>query len=148
MKIVFPFDGGKVSGHFGHCENFLFIEVERSSLQILGKEELPRPESEEGCGSLPKWLVEKKVNVVIGLGMGDGMRRNLEKAGINVVFCKTPQIPEVLAVAYAKGLLISDISGNTCDHGPDHDCHAEGNGQGHQNKHRRHSKQLSGNYFS
>ena len=135
MKIVFPFDSGQVSGHFGHCKNFLFVEVERASLQIANKEEIPRPQNTDGCGFLVNWLSEKKVNAVITLGMGEGMRRNLEKAGINVVFCKTPQMPEVLAVSYAKGLLTSNPSNNTCDHGSDHDCHAEGKGHGHQHRH-------------
>lgn len=139
MKIAIPYDDGKIGGHFGHCKNFLFIEVEGASNQIIGREELPRPESDEGCGFLPKWLAEKNVNTVIALGMGEGMRRNLGKAGISVVFCKSPQSaqsPETLAIDYAKGHFSSDPSANTCDHGPDHACHTNGHNHSHHQKHR------------
>jgi DNA-binding PadR family transcriptional regulator len=140
MKIVFPFDNAKVSGHFGHCENFLFVDVERSSLQVTAKEEKARPESDEGCGFLPKWLAQNKVDAVIALGMGEGMRRNLEKAGISVVFCQAAADPDALAISFAKGLLASDPQANTCSHGPDHVCHTEGDARehGHTSGHKHH----------
>ncbi|MFZ2955649.1 MAG: NifB/NifX family molybdenum-iron cluster-binding protein [Candidatus Ozemobacteraceae bacterium] len=136
MKIAFPFDGGVVSAHFGKCKTFLFVEVERSGSNISGKEERDLPESDEGCGRIPKWLVENKVNTVIAKGMGEGMRRNLEKAGVGVIFCKTADSPEELAVSYAKGLLTSTPLENACDHGPDHVCGDHGHGQTPERKHK------------
>ena len=67
--------------------------------------------------------------------MGEGMRRKLETAGIKVVFYKGTQTPEEIAISYVKGLLASDPTVNSCDHGPDHVCHEPEKDHLHKPKH-------------
>ena len=66
MKIAIPLAEGKLTAHFGHCQNFAIIEVENN--QIKNQEILVPPAHEPGV--LPRWLHEMGANVIIAGGMG------------------------------------------------------------------------------
>jgi hypothetical protein len=36
-------ESGKLAGHFGHCEQFLFVDVDPNTRQVLIKPLLPLP---------------------------------------------------------------------------------------------------------
>ena len=58
MKFAIPLAGGRLSMHFGHCEEFALVETEDGKVAGVEKVEAP----EHAPGLLPKWLAEKGVN--------------------------------------------------------------------------------------
>jgi predicted Fe-Mo cluster-binding NifX family protein len=60
MKFAIPLAEGKLTAHFGHCEEFAIIEVEND--QIKNKEILVPPVHEPGA--LPRWLHEMGADVM------------------------------------------------------------------------------------
>ncbi|MBC8489043.1 MAG: chromosome partitioning protein ParA, partial [Bacteroidetes bacterium] len=54
MKIAIPLTGGKLSAHFGHCEQFGIYEVDDEN--IITSELVTPPPHEPGV--FPKWLHE------------------------------------------------------------------------------------------
>jgi len=80
MKIAMPVQGGKLSQHFGHSEQFSLFEIEDQS--IRGREDVTPPPHEPGL--LPRWLKEHGVTLVIAGGMGHRAQMIFEQAGIQV----------------------------------------------------------------
>ena len=66
MKFAIPLAEGKLTAHFGHCQEFALIEVENN--EIKNKETLIPPPHEPGV--LPRWLHEMGTDVIIAGGMG------------------------------------------------------------------------------
>ena len=68
MKIAIPVEAGRVSMHFGHCQQFEVYEVNETDHTIIGKAAHTPPPHEPGV--LPRWLHELGANVIITGGMG------------------------------------------------------------------------------
>jgi predicted Fe-Mo cluster-binding NifX family protein len=66
MKFAIPLAEGKLTAHFGHCQEFALVDVEDN--EIKNKETLVPPPHEPGV--LPKWLHDLGTNVIIAGGMG------------------------------------------------------------------------------
>jgi ATP-binding protein involved in chromosome partitioning len=112
MKIAIPVTGGKVSAHFGHCDEFALYNVNPESREINGFEMLEPPAHEPGV--LPGWLHEKGANVIITGGMGQRAVSLFTENNIEVVLGIQEGIPEEVVASYLAGSLES--SGNACDH--------------------------------
>jgi predicted Fe-Mo cluster-binding NifX family protein len=110
MKIAIPLADGKLTTHFGHCQEFAIIEVEGS--EIKNKEMLQPPPHEPGV--LPKWLHDLNTNVIIAGGMGLRAIGLFDQLGIKVITGAPVQEPEELVKSYLDNTLIT--SGNVCDH--------------------------------
>jgi ATP-binding protein involved in chromosome partitioning len=108
--LVVPVMDGKLSSHFGHAEQFAFIETENG--KIAGTEMRQPPGHEPGV--LPRWLYEQGADVVIVGGMGESAQRLLREKGIEVVLGAPMDAPEVLANQYLSGTLVT--GNNVCDH--------------------------------
>ncbi len=61
MKFAIPLAEGKLTAHFGHCQEFAIVNVEEN--EIKNTEILVPPPHEPGV--LPKWLGELGANVII-----------------------------------------------------------------------------------
>ncbi|HNV69484.1 MAG TPA: NifB/NifX family molybdenum-iron cluster-binding protein [Candidatus Ozemobacteraceae bacterium] len=130
MIIAIPLAGGVLSEHFGHCEEFAFIEADEQKKTIIKETRQQPPEHEPGV--LPRWLLSNKANVAIVGGMGMRARQMLEAQGVKVIMGAPAKAPVDLAREYLAGTLVG--GDNTCGHGPDHVC--DGNhDHGHQHKH-------------
>ncbi|MGD9269322.1 MAG: NifB/NifX family molybdenum-iron cluster-binding protein, partial [Desulfobacterales bacterium] len=81
MKFAIPLANGKLTAHFGHCQEFALVEVEDN--QILKKETLVPPPHEPGV--LPSWLHQLGTNVVIAGGMGQRAVSLFDEKGIKVI---------------------------------------------------------------
>ena len=68
MKIAVAAMGNTVSGHFGHCEDFLIFDTADGA--ITGEERVPNPGHRPGF--LPNFLADRGVEVIIAGGMGGG----------------------------------------------------------------------------
>jgi len=110
MTVAIPVSGGKLSPHFGHCEQFALFAVADKS--VTGRQDLTPPPHEPGV--LPRWLKENGVTVVIAGGMGQRAQSLFEQEGIEVVCGAPAQDPEQVVGSYLKGTL--EIGDNACDH--------------------------------
>ena len=112
MRIAIPVAGGVVAAHFGHCEQFALIDVDRSNGNIIGTHVVEAPPHQPGL--LPKWLAEQGANVVIAGGMGQRAQSLFEANGITVVIGATSQSPNQIVSDYLGGVLRTGE--NICDH--------------------------------
>ncbi|MBC8200382.1 MAG: NifB/NifX family molybdenum-iron cluster-binding protein [Desulfobacteraceae bacterium] len=110
MKFAIPLAEGKLTAHFGHCQEFAIIEVEND--QIKNKEILIPPPHEPGV--LPRWLHEKGANVIIAGGMGQRAVDLFSQNNISVVVGAPSLEPEALVKSYLDKTMIT--GDNVCDH--------------------------------
>lgn len=110
MKFAIPMAEGKLTAHFGHCQEFALIEVEED--EIKNKEVLIPPPHEPGV--LPRWLGELGANVIIAGGMGQRAISLFDENNIKVVTGAPTLEPESLVSSYLNGTLMT--GSNVCDH--------------------------------
>jgi len=117
MKFAIPLANGKLTAHFGHCQEFALIDVEKN--EIKNKQVLVPPPHEPGV--LPKWLNQQGANVVIAGGMGPRAIELLNQAGIKVITGAPVELPETLVRNYLDNAL--SLGNNLCDGGDhNHQC--------------------------
>jgi ATP-binding protein involved in chromosome partitioning len=112
MRIAIPITDGKLSAHFGHCEEFALVDVDEQTKEIANVVKLQPPAHEPGV--LPKWLGEQKADVIIAGGMGQRARQLFAQNNIKVVVGASDQPPEELVSAYLNNTL--ETGNNICDH--------------------------------
>ena len=110
MKFAIPLAEGKLTAHFGHCQEFALVEVEDN--QIKSKETLVPPPHEPGV--LPKWLHDLGTNVIIAGGMGARALDLFAQNDIKVIVGAPALTPEELVKQYLDNTL--QTHGNVCDH--------------------------------
>jgi len=112
MKIAIPLAAGRLSLHFGHCDQFAIIDVDPESNEILGREDLASPPHEPGL--LPRWLSEKGASMIIAGGMGVRAQQLFAQNGVQVVIGAPADTPENLV----QQMLSGELQGgpNPCDH--------------------------------
>ena len=108
--IAVPVSGGKLAAHFGHCEQFAFIETDNN--KIIGTEMRTPPAHEPGV--IPQWLHDQGANVLIVGGMGEMAQGLLREKGIEVIIGAPMDSPESLANQYLAKTLVAGA--NICDH--------------------------------
>ena len=108
--VVVPVSGAKLSSHFGHCEEFAFVETQDG--KIIGSEMRTPPAHEPGV--LPRWLYEQGADVIIAGGIGERAQQLIRENGIEVIIGAPMDPPESLVNQYLTGTLIT--GDNVCDH--------------------------------
>lgn len=109
LKIAVPVVAGRLHGHFAESSHFALVEVDRQSRVIGGTQMLAPPPHEPG--SIPRWLREQDVQVVIASGVGQRALDNLIHHGIEV-WTGQPGTPvENLVAGYFDGLLSRKLNG-------------------------------------
>jgi predicted Fe-Mo cluster-binding NifX family protein len=112
MRVALPLAAGKLCLHFGHCEQFILIDVDPATKNITSKTVIDPPEHQPGL--YPRWLAEKGATLIIAGGMGQRAVGLFSENGIDVVVGASPDTPENLVMAYLNGTLVT--GGNACDH--------------------------------
>jgi len=112
MRIAIPLAQGKLSLHFGHCDQFAVFDVDDDAKNIVSRQDLTPPSYEPGA--LPRWLNENNVNVVIAGGMGQRAQQLLADSNIKVVVGVSAGSPEELLSDYLQDAL--KAGDNICDH--------------------------------
>jgi predicted Fe-Mo cluster-binding NifX family protein len=112
MRIAIPISNGKLSAHFGHCEEFTLVDVNEQTKEIANIAKLQPPAHEPGV--LPKWLGEQRVDVIIAGGIGQRARQLFAKNDIKVVVGASTEEPDQLVKCYLDKTL--EIGENVCDH--------------------------------
>ncbi len=112
MRIAIPLVQGRLSAHFGHCEQFAIIDVDTDVKKVTNEEMFAPPAHEPGA--LPKWLSGMCVDVIIAGGMGQRARQLFTQNNIEVVVGAPDNTAEELVTQYITGRL--QCGENICDH--------------------------------
>jgi len=112
MRIAIPITGGKLSSHFGHCEQFAIFDIDDESREIRGREMVTPPPHEPGI--LPEWLAGLNVRLVIAGGMGQRAQQLFAQNNIEVAVGAPQSEPQELVLQYLAGRL--QCGQNICDH--------------------------------
>lgn len=112
MRIAIPLTDGKLSQHFGHCEQFAIIDVDNDSKSVKSKELITPPAHQPGV--LPQWLAGLQVELIIAGGMGQRAQQLFTQNQIKVVVGAPVESSEELASAYFEDRL--QYGENICDH--------------------------------
>lgn len=108
MKIAVASEGKSVTGHFGHCENFIIFNVDNN--KIVSSNFIPNPGHRPGY--LPNFLNDLGVNVIISGGMGGGAVDIFNEKNIEVVVGASGDSAAAVE-AYLKGEL--KTTGSVCN---------------------------------
>ena len=112
MRIAIPVTDGKLSSHFGHCQQFAIIDTDPDAKKVANTEMVVPPAHEPG--SLPKWLSGLCVDLIIAAGMGRRAQQLFAQNNIDVLVGAPDNTPQELALQYLTGQLQSGQ--NICDH--------------------------------
>ena len=112
MKIAMPISQRMLSSHFGHCADFVIVEVDKENRKVLSKAMLQPPAHEPG--SIPRWLHENGADIIIAGGMGKHAEAFFDEFDIEVVIGAPAEAPERVIADYLNGRL--ETGSNTCDH--------------------------------
>ena len=112
MRIAIPLTSGKLSEHFGHCEQFAIIDVDSDSKNIKSQEMVKPPAHEPGV--LPKWLAGMHVELIIASGMGRRAQQLFAQNNIEVIVGAPNNEPQELVQQHLTGQL--QTGQNICDH--------------------------------
>ena len=112
MKIAVPVVNGRLSMHFGHCDQFALVDVDEANKQVVETTYLASPPHEPGA--LPRWLHEQGAELIIAGGMGRRAQQLFAEQGIQVAVGAPADTPEDLVAAYLNGTL--SLGDNVCDH--------------------------------
>ena len=112
MRVAIPLTNGKLSQHFGHCEQFAIIDADSDTKNIKSQELVDPPAHEPGA--LPKWLSGLQVNLVIAGGMGQRAQQLFAQNQIEVVVGAPAESAEDVVSAYLEGRM--ECGENICDH--------------------------------
>ena len=112
MRIALPVVNGRLSMHFGHCDQFALVDVDEANRQVVETTYLPPPPHEPGA--LPRWLHEQGAELIIAGGMGRRAQQLFAEQGIRVAVGAPADAPEDLVAAYLNGSL--PLGDNLCDH--------------------------------
>ena len=112
MKIAIPLANGRLSMHFGRCEQFALVEVDEAAKKVRETKLLTPPAHEPGV--LPRWLHEQGATVIITGGMGTRARQLFTQSGITVIVGAPAETPDKIVSAYLDGTL--QTGNNICAH--------------------------------
>lgn len=110
--VAVPVADGRLCAHFGHCQLFMFYEVDRAARRIEASRRLQPPPHEPGL--LPRWLRDERAQIVIAGGMGQRARDIFDQHGIEVILGAPSDEPHRVVQAYLNGELA--LQENPCDH--------------------------------
>jgi len=110
MRYAVPLVEGKLSMHFGHCEEFALIDTNDG--EITGMNRVVPPAHAPGV--LPAWLADQGADVIIAGGMGSRAQNLFRRHGIEVVVGAPVDEPEALVGMHLAGALAT--GDNVCDH--------------------------------
>lgn len=112
MRIAIPLAQGKLSLHFGHCDQFAIFEIDDDSKKVISRNNETPPAHAPGV--LPQWLGGIGVNVIIAGGMGQRAQQLFAQNDIRVIIGASYGSPEELLSAYLDNKL--ETGDNICDH--------------------------------
>ncbi len=117
MKVAIPLANGKLTMHFGHCQQFALVDVDEAQKKIVARNDIEAPPHQPGL--LPPWLAERGVELVFAGGIGQRALGLFAEQGIQVIFGAPAETPEELIAGYLKGSMATGengCEGHNCEH--------------------------------
>lgn len=118
LKIAIPMADGRFSEHFGGARAFLVFHGNRRMGSLDGRELVGAPEHKPG--SLPQWLEEHNVDVLVASAIGERALVMLASSGIEVFLANGGSDPSELAMSCLMGKLQRANRENSRCHGGHH----------------------------
>ncbi len=112
MKIAIPLTDGKLSAHFGHCQQFAIMEADQTTGKTGAQTLLTPPAHEPGV--YPAWLAGQGATHIIAGGMGQQAQNLFAQSGIQVIIGAPAEDPAAIVNLFLKGKLQTGT--NLCDH--------------------------------
>jgi len=112
MRIAIPVSENKLDPHFGHCQVFALVDVDREAKKIVAHTTVDAPPHEPGV--LPAWLAGQGAHLVLAGGMGTRAIQLFAEHGVEVIVGVPSLDPESLARSYLDGEIGTGT--NACDH--------------------------------
>jgi len=112
MRIAIPLVQGKLSLHFGHCDQFAIFDIDDNLKKVINRKDATPPAHEPGV--LPRWLHENNVSVIIAGGMGQRAQQLFAQNQIEVVVGAPAESAEDVVSAYLEDRM--ECGENICDH--------------------------------
>jgi predicted Fe-Mo cluster-binding NifX family protein len=112
MTIAIPTADGRLCPHFGHCDVFTLVDVDRKAGKVLGTKEVIPPPHEPG--KLPPWVAGQGATLVIAGGMGQRAVMLFNEAGVEVIVGAAAEAPRKVVEDWLAGELAT--GSNACDH--------------------------------
>ena len=112
MRIAIPLSGEKLSPHFGHSEQFLFVDADMEQRKVLHKQVEQAPEHAPGRAS--GLAGRASVDVVIAAGWERGRVTCWLTRSVQVLSGVSDSDPDTLVADFLNGSLESGAS--ICDH--------------------------------
>ncbi|NSW44370.1 MAG: ATPase [Bacteroidales bacterium] len=119
-RIAIPLEGNVLSGHFGHCEAFAFVDVENDKITNITILDPP----EHQPGAFPRFVANNGATDVIVGGIGQHAISLFNALNVNVLMGAPVETPEKLVNDFIAGKL--QLNTNSCNHdahGHDHGHH-------------------------
>ena len=131
MRIAVAYEDGKVFQHFGHTERFKVYDIEDGEIQLTSIVNT----NGSSHGALADILKKGRVNTLICGGIGDGAKRALSEAGIELYGGVSGDVDEAVMDLLAGKLKYNpDI---VCSHQGEHH-HSGGHGCSSHGEHNHH----------
>ncbi len=111
MRIAIPTTAGIFCEHFGRADGFFLCDVDATSRSVDRPRQVVRPKTV--CESIPQWLKNMGVTMVIAGGIGAVAQKHLSDLGIVVVPGQNGTDPATIAGTYLQGRATRRI--NPCD---------------------------------
>lgn len=112
MRIALPVANGKLAAHFGHCEEFALVDVDRETKTVTSMRTLEAPPHQPGL--LPRWLADKGAELIIAGGMGGRAQSLFTAQNIEVLVGAPSEAPDAVVDAFLTEAL--ETGENLCDH--------------------------------
>jgi predicted Fe-Mo cluster-binding NifX family protein len=104
MRIAVPMVEQRFSSHFGGSDAFAVYDLDDDCQLVLAREDMAAPAHEHG--SLPRFLVEQKVDVVLTGGMGGGAQAIFADHGVRIVTGLSGDAPDALIAGWIAGTVL------------------------------------------
>jgi len=110
MRYAIPTADGLLSAHFGHADQFTFVDVKDGAIQDIQTVKPPP----HAPGVLPAWCKEHGVDIVIAGGMGSRAQSLFAEQGIQTIVGAPSEPADELVRKHLAGALATGT--NVCDH--------------------------------
>lgn len=109
-KVAIPLQGEKLSAHFGHCEQFLIVEMDDEKVQGESRHTPPQ----HAPGVYPRWLAGMGVHEIIAGSMGQKATALFNQNKIQVHLGVPEAHYQQIITDYMENAMVT--GDNRCDH--------------------------------